>query len=69
MCPLRSGPNTSTGRRTDLGFSSEFEITLKLHAIRADLLNCEKAFILQQSAQIHIIFIAVLYSTFDVYSD
>ena len=56
-------------KQSNLGFSSEFEITLKLHAIRADLLNCEKAFILQQSARIHIIFIALLYSTFDVYSD
>ena len=62
MCPLLSRPNTSTGRWTDLGFSSEFEITLKLHAIRADLLNCEKAFILQQSARIHCTCILLLTS-------
>ena len=60
MCPLLSRPNTSTGRWTDLGFSSEFKITLKLHAIRADLLSCEKVFIVQQSARIHFTFVFYL---------
>ena len=33
------------------------EVTLKLNAVRADLLNCEKACILQQSARIHYTFV------------
>ena len=67
MCPLLFGPNTSTGRWTDHGFSSEFEITLKLHAIRADLLNCQKAFILLKSAQIHCTCILLLVSILIIY--
>ena len=55
MCPLLSRPDTSIGRWIDLGFSSEFEITLKLNEIRADCKKCK--------------FIVLLYSTFDVLSN
>ena len=49
MCPLLSWPITSTGRWTDLSFSSEFEITvknckIKLSAIIADFLNGESIY-------------------------